>query len=340
MPLYGGIDLHANNSVVALMNEQDEVIYQKRLSNDLPTILEQLAPYHADIEGLVVESTYNWYWLVEGLMDADYRVHLANPAAIQQYNGLKYSDDHSDARWLGHLLRLGVLPEGYIYPKADRAVRDLLRKRAHFVRQHTANVLSVQNIMVRNTGSRFSVKRIRELTAKELKHLLPEAYQVLAITSSLAILDCLSQQIKTLEKAVSKRLKHTPSYEQLLTVDGIGTILAQTIALETGHIGRFPTVGDYASYCRCVNSTKLSNGKRKGQGNVKNGNLYLGWAYMEAAQFAIRFNPQAQRFYQRKLAKSTNNTVLARKSVAHKLSRACYDIMRDLVPFEATKAFG
>jgi transposase len=340
MPLYGGIDLHANNSVVALMNEQDEVIYQKRLPNDLPTILEQLAPYHADIEGLVVESTYNWYWLVDGLMEADYRVHLANPAAIQQYNGLKYSDDHSDARWLGHLLRLGVLPEGYIYPKADRAVRDLLRKRAHFVRQHTANVLSVQNIMVRNTGSRFSVKRIRELTTKELKHLLPEAYQVLAITSSLAILDCLSQQIKTLEKAVSKRLKHTPSYEQLLTVDGIGTILAQTIALETGQIGRFPTVGDYASYCRCVNSTKLSNGKRKGQGNVKNGNLYLGWAYMEAAQFAIRFNPQAQRFYQRKLAKSTNNTVLARKSVAHKLSRACYYIMRDLVPFEATKAFG
>jgi transposase len=340
MPLYGGIDLHANNSVVVLMNEQDEVIYQKRLPNDLPTILEQLAPYHADIEGLVVESTYNWYWLVDGLMDADYRVHLANPAAIQQYNGLKYSDDHSDARWLGHLLRLGVLPEGYIYPKADRAVRDLLRKRAHFVRQHTANVLSVQNIRVRNTGSRFSVKRIRELTTKELKHLLPEAYQVLAITSSLAILDCLSQQIKTLEKAVSKRLKHTPSYEQLLTVDGIGTILAPTIALETGQIGRFPTVGDYASYCRCVNSTKLSNGKRKGQGNVKNGNLYLGWAYMEAAQFAIRFNPQAQRFYQRKLAKSTNNTVLARKSVAHKLSRACYYLMRDLVPFEATKAFG
>src|SRR4029453_4369228 len=99
-------------------------------------------------------------------MGGDSGVHRATPAAIQQYNGLKYSDDHSEARWLGHLLRLGVLPEGYIYPKADRAVRDLLRKRAHCVRQHTANVLSVQNSMVRNTGSRFSVKRIRELTAQ------------------------------------------------------------------------------------------------------------------------------------------------------------------------------
>jgi len=340
MSLYGGIDLHANNSVIVLINEQDEVIYRKRLSNDLSTVLEQLAPYHTEVKGLVVESTYNWYWLVDGLMEADYRVHLANPAAMQQYSGLKYTDDHSDARWLAHLLRLAVLPEGYIYPKAERAVRDLLRKRAHLVRQHTANVLSVQNIMARNTGARFSVKRIQELTKQELTTLLAEETQVLAVTSSLVVLDCLRQQIKMLEKTVHKRLNHTPSYEQLLTVDGIGTILAQTIALETGAISRFPTVGNYASYCRCVDSKKISNGKRKGTGNVKNGNPYLAWAYMEAAQFAMRFQPAAQRFYQRKLAKSRNNTVLARKAVAHKLSRACYDIMRDLVPFEATKAFG
>ena len=157
-------------------------------------------------------------------MEADYRVHLANPAAIQQYNGLKYTDDHSDARWLAHLLRLAVLPEGYIYPKAERAVRDLLRKRTHLVRQHTANVLSVQNIMARNTGGRFSVKHIQELTKQELTTLLTEETQVLAVTSSLVVLDCLQQQIKTLEQTVHQRLHHMPSYEQLLTVPGIGTI--------------------------------------------------------------------------------------------------------------------
>jgi transposase len=340
MPLYGGIDLHANNSVVVLLNEQDQVIYQKRLPNHLPTILEPLSRHHREIEGVVVESTYNWYWLVDGLMEVGYRVHLANPAAIQQYSGLKYTDDHSDARWLAHLLRLGVLPEGYIYPKGERAVRDLLRKRAHLVRQHTANVLSVQNIMARNTGARFSVKRIQALTKQDLTTLLAEEAQVLAVTSSLAVLDCLKHQINTLEQSVHKRLHHTPAYEQLLTVPGIGTILAQTITLETSAISRFPAVGHYASYCRCVDSTKISNGKRKGTGNVKNGNPYLAWAYMEAAQFALRFQPAAQRFYQRKLAQSRNNTVLARKAVAHKLARACYYMMRDLVPFEATKAFG
>jgi transposase len=340
MSLYGGIDLHANNSVIVLLNEQDEVIYQKRLPNDLTTILGQLAPYHAALQGLVVESTYNWYWLVDGLMEASYRVHLANPAAIQQYNGLKYTNDHSDARWLAPLLHLGVLPEGYIYPKTARAVRDLLRKRTHLVRQHTANILSVQNILARNTGARFSGKRIHELTKQDLTTLLAEDTQVLAVTSSLVVLDCLKHQIKTLEKTVHKHLHHTPSYEQLLTVQGIGTILAQTISLETGAISRFPTVGHSASYCRCVDSTKLSNGKRTGTGNVKNGHPYLAWAYMEAAQFALRFQPAAQRFYQRKLAKSRNNTILARKAVAHKLARACYYMMRDLVPYEATKAFG
>src|SRR5919201_5530791 len=202
MPLYGGIDLHANNSVIVLLNEQDEVIYQKRLPNDLPIILGQLAPYHAELQGLVIESTYNWYWLVDGLMEASYRVHLANPAAIQQYNGLQYTDDHSDARWLAPLLRLGVFPEGYIYPKAERAVRDLLRKRAHLVRQHTAPLLSVHNLMARNPGSRFSATRLVELTPADLQGMLPEAEHVLALTSSLAVVHCLGQQIKTLEQTV------------------------------------------------------------------------------------------------------------------------------------------
>jgi transposase len=208
------------------------------------------------------------------------------------------------------------------------------------VRQHTANVLSVQNILARNTGARVSGKRMQELTKQELTTLLADETQVLAVTSSLVVLDGLRHQIKTLEKSVHKHLHHTPSYEQLLTVQGIGTILAHTITLETGAISRFPTVGHSASYCRCVDSTKSSNGKRKGTGNVKNGHPYLAWAYMEAAQFALRFQPEAQRFYQRKLAKSRHNTILARKAVAHKLARACYYMMRDLVPFEATKAFG
>jgi transposase len=338
MALYGGIDLHSNNNVTLLLDEQDRVIYQKRLPNACATILEQLDPYKEEIRGVVVESTYNWYWLVDGLMDAGYRVHLANPAAIQQYSGLKYTDDHSDARWLAHLLRLGVLPEGYIYPKAQRPVRDLLRKRSHLVEQRTANVLSIQNIIVRNIGVRLSANRIKQLSRHDVDELLPDADQALAVTSALAVVCCLTEQIKTVEKRVSTRLQSTPLYELLQTVAGIGPILAQTILLETGDIRRFPQVGDYASYCRCVDSTKVSNGKRKGQGNVKNGNPYLAWAYAEAAHFAIRLQPSVQRYYQRKQTKTS--VPVAHKTVAHKLARACYHMMRHQVPFDAAKAFG
>ena len=338
MSLYGGIDLHANNSVMVLLDEQDQVIYQKRLSNQLPLIVDQLTAYRTDIKGLVVESTYNWYWLVDGLMDAGYPVHLANPAAIEQYSGLKYTNDDSDAKWLAHLLRLGLLPEGYIYPKEQRPLRDLLRKRGQLVEQQTANVLSVQNIIVRNTGTRLSGTKIKQLTQDEVKTLLPHDDQTLAVSSVLRVMACLADQINRVEKRVHSRIKRTPLYELVQSVKGIGPILAQTILLETGDISRFETVGDYVSYCRLVDSAKMSNGKRKGKGNVKSGNRYLSWAYGEAAHFAIRFNPEIQRFHQRKASKT--KLPIAYRAVAHKLSRACYYIMRDEVPFDVTKAFG
>jgi transposase len=162
MPLYGGMDLHANNSVVVLLDAQDQGIYQQHFSNHRPTMVERLAPDHADLKGVVVESTDHWYWLVEGLREAGSQVHLAHPAAMPQYSGLKYTDDHAEARWLAHMLRRGVLPEGYIYPKAERAVRGVWRTRAHRVAQHTANVLSGQNILARNTGSRFGLKQMHQ----------------------------------------------------------------------------------------------------------------------------------------------------------------------------------
>jgi transposase len=338
MELYGGIDLHANNNVVVLLDEQDQVVYQKRLSNSLEQILQQLAPYQASIQGLVVESTFNWYWLVDGLMEAGYTVHLANPAAIQQYAGLKYTDDRSDARWLAHLLRLGLLREGYIYPKESRAVRDLLRKRGQLVRQKTANLLSMQNLVARNTGLSLSGNRIKRLDEAEVARLLPEADLALAVTSNLTVMRCLAAQIATLERAVKERVTLRPAFRSLLTVSGIGNILALTIMLETGEIERFDGVGHFASYCRCVGSDKFSNGKRKGQGNTKNGNKYLAWAFVEAANFAVRYNPQIKRYHQRKKAKT--NGVVAIKAVANKLARACYYVMRDQVPFETAKAFG
>jgi transposase len=338
MALYGGIDLHANNSVIALLDARDQVVEEKRLPNDLNTILAYLAPYHTELVGLVVESTYNWYWLVDGLREAGYRVHLAHTAAIKQYEGLKFSNDQVDARWLAHLLRLGILPEGFIYPKDERAVRDLLRKRAQLVRQKVTQMLSIQSLFARHTGHALGANRIRQLCEHDLERQFADVHVALAVTSNLRILRCLESQIQCLERVVLRHMHSRPELHWLKTVPGIGDILALTILLETGPVARFPSAGDFASYCRCVKSQRLSNGKVKGQGNTKNGNKYLGWAFVEAAHFAIRFDPGIKRFYQRRQVK--RHKLVALKTVTHKLARACYYIMRDQVPFERAKAFG
>ena len=158
---YIGIDLHSNNSVVVVADEEDRIVFQKRLANNLKEIQAALSPYREETVGVVVESTYNWYWLVDGLMDAGYQLHLANPSAIKKYEGLKYSGDFADAAYLAHLLRLGLLPEGYIFPRELRTVRDLARKRMQLVRCRTMQILSIENILMRETGSRMSGDKVK-----------------------------------------------------------------------------------------------------------------------------------------------------------------------------------
>lgn len=337
MRLYCGIDLHSNNSVVVVLDEADKVIYQKKLDNNLASILEQLSVYKDKITAIAIESTFNWYWLVDGLMEAGYTVKLVNTAAVQTYSGLKHTDDKDDARWLAHLLRLDILPTGFIYPKEERAVRDLLRKRSQLVRQSTANILSLQNILARNTAQSLSGYRIKKLDDEQAEKLFDDPNITLALKSNLNIIRCLQKTVHEIETTVLQQIRIRPEFKQLLTVSGIGEILGLTIMLESGDMSRFSKVGNFSSYCRCVKSERFSNGKKKGEGNRKNGNKYLAWAFIEAANFAIRYNDKVKSFYQKK--KSKTNGIVATKAVANKLARACYHILKDQVPFDVNKAF-
>jgi len=338
MRLYCGIDLHSNNAYVVVLDEQDHVVYRRRLSNDLELILQELAPFAEQLVGVVVESTFNWYWLVDGLVEAGYRVHLANPSAMQQYSGLKYADDHSDARWLAHMLRIGVLPEGYIYPQKQRGLRDLLRKRGRLVQQRTGNVLSLQNLFQRSTGRRLTSGELKALDLDRIEQQLADANVARTAAATFRIFGSLNDEVQLLETEILRQLQPDPLLKLLKTVAGVGRVLAPTILLETGEINRFASPGRYVSYCRVVGSQHLSNGKTKGHGNKKNGNPYLSWAYIEAANFAIRFYPPVSRFYERKKART--HRVVALKAVAHKLARASFYVMRDQVPFKIDMAFG
>jgi transposase len=334
---YSGIDLHSNNSVVTVTDEEDRVVAEKRLPNDLAKVLEFLSPWREEIAGVVVESTFNWYWLVDGLQAAGFTVHLANTTAIKKYDGLKHSGDEADARYLAHLLRLGILPTGTILPPEQRAVRDLARKRMQLVRSRTTHILAVENITARQCGARISSNQVKRLTAETVDQMpLPEDV-ALAIKTNVAVITTLSAQIDLLEKRLQEKVGPRAEYGLLTSVPGIGRVLATTILLETGPIDRFAAAGNFASYARCVDSVHTSNGKKKGEGNTKNGNKYLSWAFVEAANFALRYSAEAKRFYERKKAKTNN--VVAIKALAHKLARACFHILKERKPFDVTRCF-
>jgi transposase len=332
MELYAGLDLHSRNTYIGIMDNEFNRVFKKRVPNHLEQILQTLNPFRDQMKGFVVESTFNWYWLVDGLMDAGYSsAHLANPSAIKQYEGLKHSDDQHDAFFLAQLLILGILPQGYIYPKKDRPVRDLVRKRMFLVRHKTAHILSLQSLLQRCCAMKVTANDMRHLTVEELEMWLEEEHLVLSAQANLDSVNFLKQKIKQLEKAIIQKVKLNKAFKYLLTVPGIGNILAMTIMLEVGNINRFSKVGNFTSYCRCVPSRRLSDGKSKGQGNRKNGNRYLSWAFTEAAHLGRRYNERFRRYYNRKAAQA--NTSLATKALGNKLARICYYIMRDQVPF-------
>jgi len=337
MTLYCGIDLHANNCLISIVDEVDKCVLERRVHNDIDLIISTLSPYRAELAGCVVETTYNWYWLVDGLMDAGFPVHLAHTAAIPQYSGLKHSNDHTDARHLAHLFRLNILPTGYIYPRALRGTRDLLRRRLLFVHQHTRQLLSLQSLISRYTGQQLNGRQIQQVDREQLAAWLPDESVLLGALATQSTMSHLTAQIRRLERQVLSTPSIQADYRLFTSIRGVGEIIGLTLALETGNIERFPSPGQYASYARCVKTERVSNGKYKGRGNPRNGNRYLHWAFMEAAHYAVRWNQRIRQYYDRKRARV--HVMSAKKAVANKLARACYHMLKRRAVFDVGRAF-
>jgi transposase len=338
MKIMVGIDLHSNNALCGLMDENGRRLLHKQLPCDLESILQLLKPYKKRIDTIAVESTYNWYWLVDGLQDHGYHVVLANPAAMQPYSGKKHTDDVSDAFFLAELLRLNLLPTGHIYDRKLRPVRDLLRRRLLLVRPRTTLILSFKSLNERTLGERVPLARVKAMSPEDAQARFTAPADQLLAGEQITLMDHQTDAITKIEQHILKVAEKTPAYQRLQEMPGIGKILGLTIALETGDAKRFADAGHFASYCRCVKSVRQSNQKKKGENNRKCGNTYLAWAFVEAAHFACRHDDQCRRFYDRKKRKT--NPVIASKSLACKLAKAAWHVMAEDVPYDATRVFG
>ena len=259
------------------IDDDVRVCCQKRVPNDLAKIVALLEPHPESLVGVVVESTFNWFWLVDGLIEHGFAVKLANTAAIAQYSGMKYSGDEHDARHLAHLLRLKLLRFGHIFPPEWRAVRDLARKRLPMVQSRTGHILALEALYARQTGGRIGGNAVKQLTMDQVAQWNWLDETTLAAQADLAIVQATETVFDNLELQLRERVRVNPRYETLGSVPGIGDILSTVIMLETGPIERFASAGNYDSYARCVGNVRNSNGKKKGEGNRNEGTWRTRW---------------------------------------------------------------
>src|SRR6059036_3037898 len=333
-----GIDLHSNNLVIGIMDTDGKRVAHQKLECRLSEVVKFLMPFKKRLEQVGVESTYNWYWLVDGLKALKYPVVLANPAGMEQYNGIKHADDTNDAFFLAELLRLKILPTGHIYDAQLRPVRDLLRRRLTLVHQRTALMLSFKSLYTRTTGGEMTLSQLKELEIKQAQDLYDHPANQLIAGMQIKHIEQLTESIEKIEKAVLDCARELPFYPKLTTLPGVGTILGMTITMEVGDIKRFAEAGHFASYCRTVEAKRTSNGKKKAENNSKCGNKYLAWAFVEAANFARRYDEQCRKWYDRKAARTSN--LIATKALACKMAKAAWHLMAEQTDYDAQRMFG
>jgi transposase len=239
---------------------------------------------------------------------------------MEQYEGIKVTNDLTDSDWLAEQLQPGIFPESYIYPKEIRSIRDMLRRRQMFVRRRTQALLSVESLFNRYGLKMPGAAKLQKWTLKDIQATGVDEFVQMQVETLLDAVHESDRLAKKIEKKALEFVKPTEQYRRIQQVPGIGMVLGMLITLESGDFGRFPSAGNYASYCRTVKSERSSNGKKKGQNNTKNGNCYLAWAFIEAATFASRYYPRIHAWHERK--RRQGNEAKAKKALACKLAKA------------------
>jgi transposase len=338
---YSGIDLSASDSHICVVDESLSIHLQLRVANDLPHIAQLLGPFKPDLQ-VVVESTFNCYWLVDGLQARGFDVSLAHTLGLALITHAKVKTDRSDAFTLAKLLRAGLIPKAYIYPASSRPVRDLLRRPLKAVALRAQEYGSLRQLLLRQGILSTSRNEIRLAQEDVLKASLSHPFVVTTASQQLERIELLSRQIAQLEHQALELSAHRGDYKRLLDISGIGKILALTILYEIGEISRFKDVRHFSSYCRLVPGVAQSGAvSRRGRAS-KQGNRYLKSAFNQAAVAAVRSYPAIRRCYQRHLQRHRGSArkLVAYNVIAHNLAQAVYVVLKQGVDYNQELLFG
>jgi transposase len=324
-----------------VIDEKISVLVQEKVSNELPCILGLIEPYKETLE-VVVESSFNWYWLVDGLQEAGYEICLAHPFGLYMITGAKVKTDRRDAFALAKLLRAGVIPKAYIYPKEHRSVRDLLRRRSRLVMLRSEEYGSLRRLLYRYGILEHTRNGMKQTIEDDIDMWFKDPMIRLHAQQELKRIWIYTSQIRELERAIYHCAKDRPEYALLVLVPGIGKILAMTILYEIGEISRFKSARHFSSYCRLVPGIAQSGGSSKRGRGSKQGNHYLKWAFHQAAINAVKNYPKIRRSHDRHLRRHRGRArkLIAYNIIAHRLAQAVYHILRDGSEYKEELLFG
>jgi transposase len=338
---YSGIDLSARDSYICVVDENLSVHLQLKIANELPRIAHLLDPFKPDLQ-VVVESTFNWYWLVDGLKALGFDVSLAHTLGLAMITQAKVKTDRRDAFTLAKLLRAGLIPKAYIYPASSRPIRDLLRRRMHLVTLRAQEYGTLRQLLLREgilSGSRNEIKLAQD---EDLQHWLSHPLVVMSASQQLDRIDMLSRQITELEQRILNLTRDNADYKRLLKIAGIGKILALTILYEVGEISRFKSARQFSSYCRLVPGVAQSGAVSRRGRSSKQGNAYLKSAFNQAAVAAVRSYTAIRGCYERHLKRHRGSArkLVAYNVIAHKLAQAVYQVLSKGIEYREELLFG
>lgn len=295
---YIGIDLHARTMYICVIDNQGLILLHKNVPSNPQQLLNAISPYGKDIV-IGVECIFTWYWIADFCTEQAIPFVLGHALYMKAIHGGKTKNDRIDSEKIASMLRGGMFPEAYVYPKEMRATRDLLRRREYFVR-HQAELF----VHIQNTNSQYNFTPLeKRLRSSSYRETLPEQFSnPLAqknIQADMFLADAFHKLILDLEAEIKQQAKyHDPvSLHLLKSIPGIGEILSLVILYEIQDINRFPDVGNFISYSRLVKCSHESAGKRMKGGNNKIGNTHLKWAFSEAAVLFLRENEPAKKLH-------------------------------------------
>jgi len=329
-----GIDLHSRSMYACVTDKQGNKMLHKRIrNNDFDYFLKLVDPYRHDLT-VACESTFNWYFLADRCAQADLPFALGHALYMKAIHGGKSKNDRIDSEKISHLLRSNLLPNAYVYPAEMRPVRDLIRRRIHFVHQHSA-LMAHLSICAHREGMTLDEKT---KTSKELRKTIPDLFddpiRQLECRADLELMESYEKVIPKLEREIKKktRLDSSKEFNLLMSMPGLGDITALVILYEVQNISRFPTVQDFASYSRLVKCRAESDGKSYGFSGAKIGNPYLRWAFSEIAINCRRHHPHLKAWAECMIHK--HGRARANTFMAHKIGRAVYFMLKNSTVFD------